>query len=72
MSSIKNLAKANCSNYFDGGCLMKGSPCNADQERCHYLEESVIPGINRKDNPDYQQHKTGIRLYQDTVQTRKT
>lgn len=51
---------------------MKGSPCNADQERCHYLEESVIPGINRKDNPDYQQHKTGIRLYQDTVQTRKT
>lgn len=69
MSLILKLARKNCSNYFDSKCLKYGNKCNVDKERCGYLEQYVIPGINRMDHPDYPEHKTGIRLYRDTIQT---
>ena len=72
MRNILNLIKATCSNYFDNMCLLYGKKCHATKERCVYLEDFVIPGVDRKTNPDLYKYKKGIKQYKKEVMNRKT
>lgn len=65
---IKILASRECANYFDGVCLVTNKKCWVSESRCGYFENSVLPGINRQDHPDYSKYKIAIEKYRNTIQ----